>query len=191
MSAPFRPDLPHIPGNYPGRGGGGPVYPAAFPDHGDPASFRPPMGTPIVWPWWYIEMPGSLDWELNALNQVATASSTTAVSNFSLSVPVANYSVLTYLSLTVLNPTTSLNFKIELNVNGGPVPGWSNIYIPPLNATAYQLIFNQMVIRMDEGNTLTAKVTEASGTAFTYTLQARGWHTPKLVVDSFRGEVKY
>lgn len=191
MSAPFRPDLPHIPGNYPGRGAGVPVThasPPAMP--GMPQ--LPPRGDPIIFPWWYIQMPGSLDWEMNAINEVAVAGATTNVgADFTLQVPSANRSVLNYYEITVLNPTTALDLRFELLVNGGPVPGWSRTYIAPLNATAYQKIFNQVVIKMDEGDTLTARVTEGSGSNFTYSLIAKGWHTPKLIIDSLMNGVKY
>lgn len=191
MSAPFRPDLPHIPGNFPGRGGGPPVYRTGFPTPGEPDSLQPPMGIPIIYPWWDKEMPGSLDWELNALNLSAPASATTVVTGFSLVIPVANRSVLKFLQVTVLNPTTTLNLKFQLLVNNAPVPGWSNVYFAPLNATAFQTIYNDLKITMDEGDTLTAVVVEGSGTAFSYSLQARGWHTPKLVIDSLMNGVKY
>ena len=138
------------------------------------------------------EMPGSLDWELNAVNKVALASATTDVgTDFALTVPLANRGVLTYYEITVLNPVTTLDLRFELLVNGGPVPGWSRTYISPLNATAYQKIFNGIVIRMDEGDKLTAKVTEGSGTNFTYTLIAKGWFTPKLIISSLMQGVPY
>lgn len=191
MSIPLRFDVAHVPGasDPPTIAGVGGRQLVEGP-HG-PVLAPPPKGTPIIFPWWMWEMPGSSDWELNALNFSAAASVTTPVPGFSFAVSVGNVGVLTFLQATVLNPTTSLNLKFRLLVNGGPVQGWSNIYLPPLSASAFVQPFNGMVIRLNEGDTVTADVTEGSGTAFTCSLQARGWTTPKNVRDQFSSGVNY
>lgn len=156
-----------------------------------PQAAPPPKGQPIIFPWWLWEMPGSSDWELNSQSFSAVASTTTAVPNFTFNSGVGNVGVCAWIQITVQSPTTALNLKFRLLVNGAPVQGWSNIYIPALSAAAFVQPFNGMVVRFDENQNFTADVTEASGTAFTVALQARGWTTPKNVVKQFSSGIPY
>jgi len=191
MSIPIRLDWSHVPGaiDPPTVDGVGQRGLVETP-HG-PALAPPPKGQPIVFPWWQWEMPGSSDWELNALNFTAAASVTTAVPGFSLVISKGNVGVLTLLTVTVLNPTTTLDLRFRLMLDGGPVVGWSNIYLPPLSATAFVKDYNGIVLRMSENQTLTAVVTEASGAPYVCSLQARGWTTPKNVVQQFMSGIPY
>lgn len=191
MSIPHRLDWSHVPGAPdPATVAGVGTRGLVEGPHG-PSLAPPPKGQPIVFPWWLWEMPGSADWELNALNFTATASATTTVPGFSLVVGKGNVGVLTMLTATVLNPTTTLDLRFRLLVDGGPIVGWTNIYIPPLNATAFVKDYNGIVIRLSENQTLTAAVIEASGANFTCSLQARGWTTPKNVVQQFMSGIPY
>lgn len=151
----------------------------------------PPKGNPIVFPWWYLEMPGSSDWEINAMNFSAAASSTTTVPGFSLTVNAGNRSVLTFLQATVQNILATSQVQFRLLINGGPVIGWSSVFIPPLAATAFVQPFNGMVVRMDENQTLTAQAIVGDAVTYTCSLQARGWTTPKNVIQSFMSGVPY
>ncbi len=193
----MRVDLAHVPGSVdpptvPGVGG----RQVVVGPHG-PVLSPPPKGSPIIFPWWMWEAPGSTDWELNALNFVAAAAvagvpTTTPVpATFNYVTSVGNRAVCALLTVTVLNPTTTMDLKFRLLVNGGPVAGWSAVYLPPLSATAFVKDYNSLVIRMKEGDVLTADVTESSGAAFTCSLQARGWSTPQNVIDQFSSGVPY
>jgi hypothetical protein len=151
----------------------------------------PPKGTPLIYPWWDREMPGSSDWELNAINFSAVGASTTTVPGFSFTVSSGNRGVLAFLQATVNNILITSQVQFRLLINGGPVIGWSSIYIPPLNATAFVQPFNGMVVRMEENQTLTAQVIVGDATTYTCSLQARGWTTPKNVIESFMSGIPY
>ncbi len=158
---------------------------------GAAASTAPPKGQPIIYPWWQWEMPGSSDFELNALNFTAAAAATTAVPGFSFTVGSGNVAVCAFLQFTVQSPLATTLIQARLLINGAPVQGWSAVYIPPLSATAFVQPFNGMVIRMQENQTLTAVVVVTDAQAYTCSLQARGWTTPKNVVQQFMSGVPY
>lgn len=158
---------------------------------GAPQAAPPPKGSPIIFPWWQLEMPGSSDWELNALNFTAAANATTLVPLFSFRVSAGNVGILAFLQFTVQNPLAGMDLRARILVNGAPVQGWSQLALPPLAASAFVQTFNSLVIRMTENQTLTAQVIEARGTNYTCSLQARGWTTPTNIVSSFMSGVPY
>lgn len=151
----------------------------------------PPKGQPIIYPWWQWEMPGSADWEINAINFTAAASATTDITGFSLEVGVGYVGVCTMLTLTVLNPVATLDLTFALLLNQGPVVGWNSIKPPPLAATAFVKDYNGMVVRMDEGQKFTARVVNGEASAYTCSLQARGWFTQKTTIDQLMSGIKY
>lgn len=185
---PLNPSM--IPGMTPVTPGPGGVAFTQGPS-GEIVPAGPPRGQPIVFPWWYLEMPGSSDWEINAINFAAAASSTTTVPGFSLAVNAGNRGVLTFLQATVQSILSTSQIQFRLLINGGPVIGWSAIYIPPLSATAFVQPFNGMVVRLDENQTLTAQVIVGDAVTYTCSLQARGWTTPKNTIQSFMSGVPY
>lgn len=192
MSIPIRPDWARVPGaiNPPTVPGVGHSRIVDGP-HG-PELAPPPKGTPIIFPWWLYEAPGSTDWELNSINFTAAANATTEVPNFSFNTGQGNKGVLTLLTITVLNPVATLDLRVTLLLNQAPIPGWSLIYIPPLAATAFVKDYNGMILRADENQTYTATVTNGElANAYTMTLQARGWTTPSKVIDQFSSGVNY
>lgn len=152
----------------------------------------PPKGTPIIFPWWQWEMPGSADWEINAMNFSAAAATTTTVPGFTLTVGQGYRAVCTMITLTVLNPVATLDLTFRLKINDGPVVGWSAIKPPPLAASAFVQNYNAMVIRMDETNVFTADVVNGeAANAYTCSLQARGWFTPTTQIAQLMSGVKY
>lgn len=159
--------------------GGGPSMPAS------------PKGQPVIYPWWQWEMPGSSDFEINALNFAAVAASTTAVPGFSYTVSSGNKGVLAFLQFTVQNPLVTSLIQARLLINGAPVQGWGAIAIPPLAATAFVQPFNGMVVRLSENQTLTAVVVVTDAVTYTCSLQARGWTTPLNVIQQFMSGVPY
>lgn len=182
----------NIPGAIPAPNapGNGPSGLVVGPDGGMTLA-PPPKGTPIIYPWWQWEMPGSADWELNAINFSAAASATTTIPNFSLGVGVGYVSVCTMLTVTVLNPVATLDLTFTLLLNDGPVVGWNQIIPPPLAASAFVKDYNGMVVRMEEQQTFTARVKNGEASAYTCSLQARGWFTPKTQIDQLMSGIRY
>lgn len=185
---PFPPRIPGAMRVFPGRGG--PV-PATRTPTGEMVASAPPVGQPIIFPWWLYEMPGSQDFETNAINFVPTINATSNITDFSFTCLESNVAVLAQILITVnvVLTTTSLNFA--LYIGNAPVQGWGKIRIPPLSATAFVLPFNNMVVRMSQGDVLTAKVTEGTGVSYTCSMQGRGWSTPQTAIDAFMAGVPY
>lgn len=180
--------IPGLPPAYPGEGGLV-SRPGAG---GAPSLPRPPRGQPIVFPWWLYEMPGSQDWNADAINFSVAASGTTNVpATGNYLAPPATQAVIKQLILTVQNPVATLDLFVRLLLNGSPIPGWSVIYFPPVAAAALVLPINDMVIRMSEGQTLTAQFIEGGGTAYTCSFQVKGWYTPQTTIDTFMSGVPY
>lgn len=173
---------PSVPDTQPAGGGGGLKMPP-----------------PEIFPWWLYEMDGSQDWAIpstsTAFNFVVAASGVTKVpsgaNQFTFTVPGGNWGVIKAVQATVQNPLATMLLSFTLLRNGYPIPGWSNVFFPPLSATALVLPFNGMIVRLNEAETLTALFTEASGAAWTCSLQASGWITPKGVVDRWQGRYNY
>ena len=158
---------------------------------GAPPSAGIPGATLQLFPWWLYEYPNAQDFYIDSLNFAPTASATSAVPNFSYTVPQQMVAVIKQMTLTVQNSLATINLRATLLLNGGPVPGWSAIAFPPVAATGVIVPFNSMVIRMDQGQTLTATFTEAIGTAYTCSIQLSGWQVPKTDVQRLQNGVNY
>lgn len=191
MSIPVRPDLARIPGALPQHEAQGTGHPHIIDGPHGPVLAPPPKGLPVIFPWWLYEMPQSTDWELNSGVFSAALNATTAAPNFSLTLKQGEVGVLSLLSFLVQNPTTTMDLTFIMKINDAPVVGWSSIKPFPLNATAWVKDYNGLVVRMKQGDKLTASVVEASGTAYNVAIEARGWITPAQVVEQFQSGVPY
>lgn len=172
---------------YPGKGGPQPVTRSPT---GEMVAPSAPRGQPIIFPSWLYEMPGAQDWSITSQNFTAAASSTTDTGT-SYTVNDAYVGVVKSLLLTVQNPLATLDLRVRLLVNGAPVPGWSDIYFPPVSATGIILPVNDLVIRLAAKDKLTAQYIEGAGTAYTCSFDAKGWVTPVQTVAELMGGVPY
>lgn len=185
------PWAPRIPGQmpaYPGRGG--PVPAVRLPS-GEMSVPTAPAGQPIIYPWWQFEMPGSNDWLAQALNFTAVGGATTTVPGFSFTVGQSQVGVIKQITMTVQNSLATINLGMTLLINNAPVQGWTNRLFPAVAATGVVVPFNDVVIRMQQFDVLTAVFTDVGGAGYTCTLQASGWQTPETVVKQFMGGVPY
>lgn len=194
---PPRPDY----GDTPNRHGGSnfpPTVPVPLTPSGQPAPQLPPPPPLVqVYPWWDKQWENAPAWAVQSLNAVipigASAATTGLVPNFSYQVPAQNRAVLKSLRMTVENPLATIVLALTLFVNNSPVQGWTGIPFDPLSATAYVLVFNEMNIRLDQNQILTAGFTERSAppSAWTVSLTASGWQIQSTEIARVQQGFRY
>lgn len=182
MKEPYRAGLPSPrfdPSTIVSRQGAGSVLSVVPGTQPPPTSIRDLGGFVQIAPWYVYEYPSSQDWNVAALNFVAVANATTVVpATFSFTVPATYAGVIKNIQLVVQNSLNTIDLRVTLLKNTAPIQGWSGIAFPPVQATDVIVPYNGMVIRLQQGETLTAQFTEASGTNYTCSIQAQGWITP-------------
>lgn len=139
----------------------------------------PPMAPVEILPWWLVEFQSAQDWNCGALAAAIAASKITVLpASFSYTVPANYAAVIKSLAVTVTAPTTSMNLTLTLLKGNGPIQGWTNRIIPPGSGASLSITYNQMSIRMQQNETLTAQFTEGGGATWTVTVEASGWQVP-------------
>lgn len=145
---------------------------------GGPPSIQQLGGSIQIPPWYLVEYPSAQDWNIQSLNFTATGSTTTTVPSFSYTVPAQNVSVIKFVKWDIQTVLNTTNLTLTLRRNGAPIPGWAGIACDPIAATGIILPFNDLVVRLAQGDVVTASVTEGAGTTYTCSLHMQGWHVP-------------
>ena len=160
-----------------------------------PLSAGPPAPLPIppvqVFPWWLYEYESATDFYISSLNFAVPASVITVVPSFTFTVPQQQRGVLKSISMTVQSSTAAMNLSLTLLKNNAPIQGWTGIPFPPILATGENINFNDMNVKFQQGEILTAQFTEASAAAWTCSLTASGWTVAKAEIDRLQQGVRY
>lgn len=183
---PPQPDISAIPVV---RGGGylSPTSPVPIGPGGAAVPYVPPEPNGVeVLPWWYQQWESAPAWAVQDLNftvPLGAQASTTGLlplASFSYQCPQQNRAIVKSIRMSVQNPVSTISLLLTLFLNGYPVQGWTNIPFDPVSATAYILVFNDVNVRLDQNQTLTAGFTESSNpaSAWTCSLTASGWQVP-------------
>jgi hypothetical protein len=131
-----------------------------------------------IFPWYIYEYPSAQDFTAQAVNFAAAANTTTTATGFTFTCPSQNVAVLRQVTVTVQNILAASDVRWSLTKNGAPVPGWTQVSIAPCAATAIIIPYNDMVVRLAQGDVLGASITETGGNAYTCTISGAGWFVP-------------
>ena len=81
-------------------------------------------------------------------------------------------------SIYVLTPTAATAFSMAVLINGGPVPGFDDIQIPPGIANFVLLADDDMRVRIPNNATVSLLFTNNSAAAWTVGGLIQGWYHP-------------
>jgi hypothetical protein len=93
----------------------------------------------------------------------------------------------------VLNPTVAMVLSFTLKLNGVTVPGWDQLQLPPVNASAIEQPFTgpDDVIRVSQNTQITMTATNLSAGPFTVGVALGGWFWPSVDAARLMGGLDY
>ena len=124
------------------------------------------------------KLPSSVDFRQQnfALALPAGVGSTVAGPSFTL--PRDQVGWLQNNAIYVLTPTAATAFSMAILINGGPIPGFDNIQIPPGIANFVLLGDDDMRVRIPNNATVSTLFTNNSAAAWTVGGLIQGWYHP-------------
>lgn len=158
------------------------------------AANEKPQRTVQISPPWQYPIPSARAFYVRSYNNVIAAGAT--------DFPVANLTYLTQsgqdacirsIVALVLVPTTAMTLWFTLKLNGVTLPGWDQLQIPPVNASAIEQPFTgpDDVIRVSQNTAITVTCTNASAAAFTVGIALGGWFWPSVDAARLMGGLDY
>ena len=97
------------------------------------------------------------------------------------------YGVLKSIDFEVTNYTAASDVRFTLLVNGGGVPGFTNVRIPPAAASLKARGFD-MSLALPRGATITVTVNDIDGGVYTANVAFFGWQWPAAIDARYRPE---
>lgn len=83
------------------------------------------------------------------------------------------------MSTYILAPTPAVSVAFELRISGAPVPGFSNIQNPPMNAAATYIPRNNLQVRVGIGQRVSLVARNLAGGPVTVGGELSGWEHPE------------
>jgi hypothetical protein len=183
---PPRPDFLSTPVQH-GEG-----FRVAIPAGGNPTSPAQIGAALEIHPWWLYEYASAQDWTCKALAAAIGASGITVLpTTFAYAVPTNYIAVVKSVTIVIIAPTTAMNLSFTLLKNNGPVQGWSNRMMPPGSGSAVTITYNNMILRMAQGETLTAQFLESGGATWSVSVEASGWQVLSKDVERIQQGFNY
>jgi len=159
---------------------------------GAAVGYTPPAIAPVqIFPWWLYQYESAQAFYIKSLNFTVAASGITVVPAFTFTVPAQMRGVLQSIEMTVQSSTAAMNLQLTLLLQNAPLQGWSGVAFPPILATGLVRGINNMNVRMQQNQTLTAQFAEASGSPFVCSLEASGWVVAQSDIDRLQQSVRY
>jgi hypothetical protein len=172
----------------------GGFLPATMPNAPDAGvvGYTPPAMAPVqIFPWWLYQYESAQAFYIKSLNFMVAASTITPVPTFTFTVPQQMRGVLQSIEMTVQSSTAAMNLQLTLLVQNAPLQGWSGVAFPPILATGLVRGINNMNVRLQQNQILTAQFAEASGSPFVCSLEASGWVVAQVDIDRLQQSVRY
>lgn len=153
-----------------------------------------PQRTVQIFPPWQYPIPSARAFYARSYgNVIAAGAVDTTVANLTFTTQTGQDAAIRSLVALILSPTTAMNLFFTLKLNGVAVPGWDQLQIPPVNASAIEQPFTgpDDVIRVQQQTTITLTCTNASAAAFTVGAAIGGWFWPSVDASRLLGGLDY
>lgn len=128
-----------------------------------------------VYPPWVYKLPTSQDFNAEAYDAAIAAAVGATVTITSFQLPPTFVGWIQLFSLYVLSPTANQAVTWQLRINGGPVPGWDNIFFPPGVANFGVRDFSDLQVRVPNGALIEIIGINRSANAWTIGGKVAGW----------------
>lgn len=145
-----------------------------------------------IFPWWLYKFASAKDFRASNLAFIVPAGANQLlVPNFSVNIPQGFVGVVQELKYLVQNPNTGILAFLSLIRGQQPIPGWDVINFLPAAVTTEAIVENDLQVRLNENDLLTAAFTNPNITAWTVGVEVRGWMVPIQDVNRLQGNIKY
>lgn len=154
---------------------------------------EPPQRAVQIFPPWQYPIASARAFYARSYNNVVAAGATDFL------IPGLNFvtangqdACIRSMVVLVLAPLTTMNLFFTLKLNNVTVPGWDQLQVPPVNASAIEQPFTgpDDVIRVAQGTTITVTCTNGAG-AFTVGVAFGGWFWPSVDAARLMGGSDY
>lgn len=126
-------------------------------------------------------------------NVIAAGAVDTTIANATFNTATGQDACIRSIVALVLSPTIAMNLFFSVKLNGVVLPGWDQLQVPPVNASAISQPFmgNDDVIRVSQNTAITITCTNASAAAFTVGMAFGGWFWPSVDASRLMGGLDY
>lgn len=154
------------------------------------ASTGPTAAVLSIDPWWKNEYESARDFMRHDFF-IALAASSTTDAGLEFEVESGRRGVLKQVLIMIQNSTALTDVSIRLLLDGKPVQGWDDVPLLPAAVTFQALPYNELNVRMDQGQKLTAQFINRNITAWTVGLQLSGWTVSSADITRLSGGINY
>ena len=158
------------------------------------AANAPPQRTVQIFPPWQYPIPSARAYYARSYNNVIAAGAVdVTIPNCNFQSATAQDACIRSIVALVLAPTVAMNLFFTLKLNGVILPGWDQLQVPPVNASAIAQPFTDAgdVIRVSQNTNVTVTVTNLSGAPFTVGMAFGGWFWPSVDAARLMGGLEY
>ena len=153
-----------------------------------------PQRTVQVFPPWQYPIPSARAFYARSYNNVIVAGATdTTIANLTFRTATGQDACIRSFVALVLLPLATMDVFYTIKLNGVTLPGWDQLSIPPVNASAISQPFtgDSDVIRVAQNTTITVTVTNNSAGPFTLGGAFGGWFWPSVDAERLMGGLDY
>lgn len=147
-----------------------------------------------IFPPWQYPIPSARAFYARSYgNVIAAEASDVVIANCSFQTATGQDACIRSIVALVLSPTTAMNLFFSVKLNGVVLPGWDQLTVPPVNASAIEQPFmgSDDVIRVQQSTTITVTATNTSAAAFTVGMAFNGWFWPSVDATRLMGGLDY
>ncbi len=158
------------------------------------AANRPPQRTVQIFPPWQYPIASARSFYARSYNNVIAAGAVdVALPNAVFTSATGQDATVRSIVALVLAPTVAMNLFYTVKLNGVVLPGWDQLQVPPVNASAIEQPFTgpDDVIRVSQNTTVTITVTNLSAAGFTVGMAFGGWFWPSVDAARLMGGLDY
>ncbi len=154
------------------------------------ASTGPTSAVLSIDPWWKNEYESARDFMRHDFF-IALPASVTIDAGLEFQVEAGRRGVLKQMLIMIQNSTALTDVTIRLLLDGKPIQGWDDVPLLPAAVTFQALPYNELNIRMDQGQKLTAEFTNNNATPWVVGLQLSGWSVSIADITRLSGGISY
>ncbi len=144
----------------------------------------------VVCSWWKNEYESARDFMRHDFF-IALPASVTIDAGLEFQVEAGRRGVLKQMLIMIQNSTALTDVTIRLLLDGKPIQGWDDVPLLPAAVTFQALPYNELNIRMDQGQKLTAEFTNNNATPWVVGLQLSGWSVSIADITRLSGGISY
>lgn len=153
-----------------------------------------PQRTVQIFPPWQYPIPSARAFYARSYNNVIAAGAVDVViPGCTFTTASGQDACIRSVVALVLQPTTAMVLSFAIKLNGVVLPGWDQLQMPPVNASAISQPFSGTddIIRVSQNTVITVTCTNLSAANYTVGMSLGGWFWPSVDATRLMGGLEY